>query len=38
MKRRKNNAMFLADEEAFYKKVNGTKEFKGKLPPHNGEV
>ena len=32
MKRRKNNAMFVTDEGAFYKRVNSTKEFKGDPP------
>ena len=31
-KRRKNNAMFVTDEGAFYKRVNSTKEFKGEPP------
>ena len=30
--RRKNNAMFVTDEGAFYKRVNSTKEFKGEPP------
>ena len=31
-KRRKNNAIFVTDEGAFYKRGNSTKEFKGEHP------